>query len=153
IEEHVPAGSILRIQFRNGLLQTLETWRIAEFAGLELKAADQVVPNLRIEFFACMKFANAVVFAAELLAKGFGSNVSAGRAENRKVFREQTIASQVVERRDQKALGQVARRAEDEHDARFAWMMTRRIIGHVWILHRRSVSAPMCLCVSNVTNT
>ena len=56
----------------------------------------------------------------QLLAEGLVGEVVEGRADQRKLARQQLGLGEVVQRGDELALGQIAGRAEDDHQARVA---------------------------------
>src|SRR5262249_33436792 len=78
--------------------------------------------------------------AAQLLAEIVGTHLDVADADDRKSGGQQVFVAQVVQRRHQQALGQIASRAEDYEDARTGGTSLRRSLCLIRPRHARRAS-------------
>ena len=116
IEQVVAGRALFLVDRRQPLGQLLIKVGIAEVAGVVVEPIGEPFPQLLLDGG-----------AGELLDVGGDPGAKFGRAErfdrnpdHRELFGEQLAARQIVERRDQQALGQITGGSENHHHARIA---------------------------------
>ncbi len=117
VEEDVAAALVLGVEPGHLGLERLEGAEVVEAGRQVVEAADQVVPRRLVEGMTGVELLDVL---AEPGAEGVGRERVHRRAQQREALAQQAVAGEVVERRHQQALGQVAGGAEDEHHARLA---------------------------------
>ena len=116
------------------ILEALIGSRIAEIALHVVNTIDEPLPEHVVDG-AKRVFAN---FLAELFAKRFGGHLVEGEADDGEVLREEAFFREVEQRGEKLALGEVAARAENHHDAGSRGM--RRCCCENAVSHRSSPS-------------
>jgi hypothetical protein len=117
VEEGVAARLVFRVEPGDLGLERLVGAEVIEAGRDVVKTADEIVPGGLIEGVTRVELLDVV---AEPRAERLGRERVHGRAQQREAVGQQAVTGEVVERRHQQALGQVARGAEDEHHARLA---------------------------------
>ena len=115
IEEDVSAGPVLGIELGDQLAEPFEGRRIAELARRVIQPRAKLLPDGRIEFRPGVELLDLL---AQPPAEFVGQPFVHRHPDDRKLRRQQTVALEIVKRRHQQPLGQVARGAEDDHQAR-----------------------------------
>ncbi len=117
VEEDITAGLILGVQFRDQLMQAGEGRLVPELAWGVIEALAEMIPDRRVEFLAGVKRADV---AGHPLTEVLRRQLVHGDPDDGELLGQEAVAGEVVEGRHQQALGQVARGAEDDQDARIA---------------------------------
>ena len=115
VEEDVAAGLVLGVELADQFAEPREGRLVAELARQCSKAASRARPRSLVELLARVELLDV---ARHPLAKRLGRQFVHGDADDGELVRQQAVAGQVVKRRHQQPLGQIARGAEDHHDAR-----------------------------------
>ncbi len=110
----VAARAVLLVDVSQNAAQLFINLRIVEIARDVVNPAREPMPQVRIDLGGG-KIADLL---ADHVAKLLAVHLIASHAHQRKFLRKQIILGEIVERRDQLALGQVARSAEYHHHAR-----------------------------------
>ena len=108
----VPSRSLLAVEFLQQLLEPLVAGGVGKFRHMVEKTLFKAIPERPL------KRAFRFDRLAHLGAEFFGGLRPAGDADHREVRRHQAPRGQVVERRDQLAMCQVAGRPKDHQNAR-----------------------------------
>ena len=116
VEEDVAADVVLAVQRGHLGLELLERAGVVARPRV-VEAADQLVPHRLVEGLAGVE---ALDVLAHPLAERLRRQRVHGGAQQREVVGQQAVAGEVVERRHQQPLGEVAGGAEDQEHARLA---------------------------------
>ncbi len=129
IVEVVAPGAVLLVYFGQQRLEALVVVRIAEIARDIVSALHQPFAEGTL----VGSFAEFGQVRTQALAKLLLIHLLDGAAQQGEFLRQKVFLREVVERRNQLALGEIARRAEDRHHAavgRFAVPRAVRLFAH-----------------------
>ena len=137
IKENVAVSSLLLVHAGEKFAQILVELRLHEIAGEVVEALDEPVPGGLIDAAG----GELVDFLGGALAVDLGGEILARDSDDGEVFRKQVALGEIVERRDQLSLGEVAARAEDHDGARTAGFAQGFLVQLCRIIQRHASSS------------